>query len=280
MPPLHEKRSYGPGLALMAALSKDLQFLAHWHDDIEMLHVESGSIIVGVNQEKERLGKGDFAVLGSRDIHYYERTEEGSRTILVVFKSELVSRSGGWPGRGELASRFATQEKYPALAERAKALMGGILEESRSKKVAYEGVVSGRAMELCALAERELGLRPARGDRGHPKGSASALGRMQAAIDYLYENYAYPIGLNDAARAASLSPSYFSREFSRTVGTSFPAFLSGIRIERACELMADGAARLSDIALDCGFESVRSFNRAFREHRGCAPGELRARRLP
>jgi AraC-like DNA-binding protein len=277
MPPLHERRSYGSGLALMATIAKDLQFLAHWHDDIEMLLVESGSIVVGVNRETKRLGKGDFVALGSRDIHYYERTEEGSRTILVVLKSELVSRTGQWPSRGALAAHFATKERSPSLAEATRPLMTGILEEMKTRKAAYEGLVRGRAAELCALAERELGLSLGSEGGGESRGSLPSLRRMQLAIDYLYENYAYPIGLEDAARAAALSPTYFSRVFSRTVGTSFRAFLNGIRVERACELMAKEEARLSDIALDCGFESVRSFNRAFRELRGQAPSALRAK---
>lgn len=277
MPPLHEKRSYGPGLALMAALPKNLEFLAHWHDDVEMLYVDSGSIVAGVNSEKRRLAKGDFVVCGSRDIHYYERTGEGSRTILVVLKSELVSRAGQWPSRGALAAHFATKEGHASLAGRAKPLMRLMLEEMRSKQPAYEGLVSGLAVELCALAERELGLVPRAGDTGGSREGPGAPGRMQLAIDYLYENYAYPVGLEDAARAASLSPSYFSRVFSKTVGTSFRAFLNGIRIERACELMAKEEARLSDVALECGFESVRSFNRAFRVLRGASPSELRSR---
>jgi AraC-like DNA-binding protein len=128
------------------------------------------------------------------------------------------------------------------------------------------------AMELCALAERELGLCDA---QKKARSEAPELERMQLAIDYLYDHSAYPIGLEDAARAASLSPSYFSRVFSKTVGASFRSFLNGIRLERAVELMSGTDARLADIALECGFESVRSFNRSFQALRGTTPSELR-----
>lgn len=272
MLPWHEKRSYDSSLALQAFQVRDLEFLAHWHSDVELLYVRSGSITAAVNQDKRVLKKGEFLVCASRDIHYYERTDQGSETILVILKPELLARSPEWPAKGELAANFATRSSRREFAARAESLMRGILEETRAKRQSYEGVATGMAMELCALAERELGLRDG---RGKARSATPELERMQLAIDYVYEHSAYPIGLEDAARAASLSPSYFSRVFSKTVGTSFRSFLNGIRLERAAELMSGTDARLADIALECGFESVRSFNRSFRALRGTTPRELR-----
>jgi AraC-like DNA-binding protein len=272
MLPWHEKRSYDPGLPLQASSIRDLEFLAHWHSDIELLYVRSGSVIAAVNQDKRVLKKGELLVCASRDIHYYERTDQGSETILVILKPELVARAPEWPTKGALVANFATRSEHRELAARAEGLMRGMLEETKAKRQSYEGAATGMAMELCALAERELGLCD---ERGKARSEAPELERMQLAIDYVYEHSAYPIGLEDAARAASLSPSYFSRVFSKTVGTSFRSFLNGIRLERAAQLMSGTDARLADIALECGFESVRSFNRSFRALRGTTPSELR-----
>jgi AraC-type DNA-binding domain-containing proteins len=265
MNPFHETRSYGSGLALQAFPARDLSFLAHWHNDIELLFVSSGSIIVGIDKEERRLRPGDLAVCASRDIHYYERSGSRSETFLVILKPEVLGRAPQWPQTGRLAAHFAS--RGTELARAASELVPRIAGEMREKNVAYEGVARGAAMELCALAERELKLVEARG-RGEGE-------RMQAAIDYLYENAAYPIGLEDAARAAALSPSYFSRAFSAAVGTSFRSYLNGIRLERAQRLIEESDGRIADIALECGFESVRSFNRAFKSSRGVAPSELR-----
>jgi AraC-like DNA-binding protein len=282
MHPMHEKRSYGEGPPLDAFLAKDLAFLAHWHTDVELLYVVSGSIIATVNQERRLLGEGSLVACGSRDIHHYERAKGGSETILVIFKPELLGHIPSWPAGGRLARNFATKAELPALAASAGRAMRVAVEEMRRRERAYEGIVRGRMIELCAHAERELASDPnsspggARG-KSSAEGGFPALERMQLAIDFIYERSSYPIGLADAARAASLSPSYFSRVFAKTVGTNFRAFLNGVRIERAEELMSDSGGRLADIALECGFESVRTFNRAFRALRGRAPG---ARRSP
>lgn len=60
----------------------------------------------------------------------------------------------------------------------------------------------------------------------------------------------------------------------------FRAFLNHCRVEEACRRLADPARsheKLIAIALDSGFASVPSFNRAFRTVAGCAPGEFRER---
>lgn len=277
MHPLHERRSYESGLPLYATRVRDLEFLAHWHPDVELLYVCAGSISATINQETRLLGEGSLIACGSRDIHYYERSGGGSETILVIFKSELIDHAPLWPASGRLAGHFAVPSDHPGLAAAARRAMNAIVEEMKARKRAFESVARGCILELCGLAEREFGLEPEIGMEARPaaEGGFPALERMQRAIDYIYDRSAYPISLADAAEAASLSPTYFSRVFSKTVGADFRAFLNGIRIERAEELMASGPARLADIALECGFESVRTFNRAYKTLRGRTPSSER-----
>jgi AraC-like DNA-binding protein len=227
--------------------------MAPWHSDVELL----------------------------RDIHFYQQVKGGSETILVIFKPELLGRSPLWPAAGRLARPFATAAEQPALAASAGRMMRNILAEMEGRDRAYDGLVRCEILELCSLAERELSRSASTGASARSEEEAEAgfpaLERMQLAIDYIYERSAYPISLADAAAAAALSPSYFSRIFAKTVGTNFRAFLNAIRIERAEELMSSSSATLAEIALECGFESVRTFNRSFRALRGRVPSTLRGR---
>jgi AraC-like DNA-binding protein len=275
MHPMHEKWSYAKDLPIKVFRAVDLEFLAHWHTDVELAYVTSGSLAVSVNGERRVLRAGSFIACGSRDIHYYERTGSRSETILAVFKPSLVGRSPVWPASGRLGSHFALGSEGSTLAEAAGRVLAGVERELRERLASYEGIARGGIMELCALAERELA--PRQGEATDARGDAGLAGleRMQLAIDYIYERSSGPICLADAAEAASLSPWYFSRAFSATVGTSFRSFLNGVRIERAEELLSDPGARIADVALECGFESVRTFNRAYRASRGTTPRAMR-----
>jgi AraC-like DNA-binding protein len=270
-----EKRSYEDAVPILAERVQDLVFRAHWHPDVELLCVLGGSICAGINQERRVLRKGDLALCGSGDIHYYERSRGGSECLLVIFKPELLGRAAYWPAPRRLSRRFVRAGELGGLAADSATLMAALAREMGGRREAYVRVARGLALQLCGLLERHLSEeRGAAGEDGPPR---PALVRMQRALDFIAENYAKPICLADAAAAASMSESYFSRVFSRTVGRNFRAYLNEVRIERAEELLEAGDATVVSIALEAGFESLRTFNRAFRALRGMTPKELRSR---
>jgi AraC-like DNA-binding protein len=149
-----------------------------------------------------------------------------------------------------------------------------LLDEMTEKRPGYNSVARGYVLQLCGLIEREL----SGGVSSHAdeRGLSHTLERIQAAIDYIYEKAEYPISLHDVAEVASLSPWYFSRVFKKTIGTSFRIFVNEVRIERAESLMADGTKTLAEIALESGFDNLRTFNEVFRAIRGTTPSQSRA----
>ncbi len=104
---------------------------------------------------------------------------------------------------------------------------------------------------------------------------------VRKAIDFIDRNFATPLSLAAAAQAASLSPGHFSRIFRAGTGQSLAGYLAAVRVRRACELLsARPHARISEIAMDCGFESIPHFNRQFRKITGTSPGRFRAGQAP
>lgn len=98
---------------------------------------------------------------------------------------------------------------------------------------------------------------------------------MREVLDYLEAQCFRPITLEEAARQAHMSVYHFSRTFKSTTGMSLTAYLNSIRIDKAEELIRTTELTMLDIALECGFTNVRTFNRAFRQFRGRAPSSLR-----
>jgi len=77
------------------------------------------------------------------------------------------------------------------------------------------------------------------------------------------------------AGLAGISPYHFHRVFRTLTGETMFAFLQRRRLLRAIELMQENAFSLTEIALECGFDSSSSLSRAFRKHLGCSPTEYR-----
>ena len=75
--------------------------------------------------------------------------------------------------------------------------------------------------------------------------------RIARAIAYLTAHYAEQPSLEEAARAAGLSPYHFQREFSRLAGVSPKSFVAHLTLERAKAHLANGDTVLHS-ALDAG----------------------------
>ncbi len=117
------------------------------------------------------------------------------------------------------------------------------------------------------MTERQPDATVARG------GLSSAVLRRLA--DFVSENVGEPLGLDDLAACAGLSPFHFARAFKRSTGETPHAFVMRRRVERAEEALRRGA-EIADTALACGFSSQSHFTAAFRRRTGATPGQFRA----
>ncbi|MCX6405308.1 MAG: helix-turn-helix transcriptional regulator [Propionibacteriales bacterium] len=79
--------------------------------------------------------------------------------------------------------------------------------------------------------------------------------------------------LDDIARGAHLSAFHLARQVSGATGEPPVSLRRRVRLERAAWQLQRGA-RVTDVALDAGFESVDGFSRAFARAYGCAPSQL------
>ena len=89
-----------------------------------------------------------------------------------------------------------------------------------------------------------------------------------------------PLTLTELARALSVSPSHLSHTFSQRLHTSFRAYVNALRADHACTLLRSTDFSVTRIAYECGFETQRTFNRAFLEQCGETPSEYRRRARP
>ena len=101
--------------------------------------------------------------------------------------------------------------------------------------------------------------------------------RVLRGRDYLLSSLSERVVLQDAARAACLSPYHFHRAFRDAFGAPPHRWLLARRLERAAHLLRTTSRHAHEIALDCGFESVPSFTNAFRRRFGAPPGRWQRR---
>jgi transcriptional regulator GlxA family with amidase domain len=79
------------------------------------------------------------------------------------------------------------------------------------------------------------------------------------------------------AERALMSERTFARAFHREVGQTPAAYVESLRIERARDLLEDGAPSLQGVAQSVGFASAEVLRRAFHRRVGVSPAEYRER---
>ncbi|MCE9554606.1 MAG: helix-turn-helix domain-containing protein [Planctomycetes bacterium] len=84
------------------------------------------------------------------------------------------------------------------------------------------------------------------------------------------------LNLSSVARECGVSPSHLSRIFHHATGLTFREYMARFRIEHARNLLHGTNRRITEIALDSGFQSLSQFNRVFRQVYGKSPRQLRA----
>ena len=273
-----ENRSRGAHGPVEIGLHENMSFLAHWHTEIEIIQVLQGEMQVGINREVRTLGPGDMAVAASRDIHFYE-TKEFSLAVMSIFRPEILDCPGGWPVDGGFVTPFFCgssddiTETAADVRHEVERILHEALRECEERREAYSLFIQGCMLELCALLLRHLPR--SRPDTSEERRRLRQLERMHVALDYLESHFMYDLTPRDAASHVSLSVFHFSRLFQEAIGMSFKRYLGNLRVGKALVMLKDTDLPVTRIASECGFDSIRTFNRVFQAVKGCTPSSLR-----
>lgn len=98
---------------------------------------------------------------------------------------------------------------------------------------------------------------------------------MQRALEYTQNHLAEDHSFADVAKAAHQSTRSLARLFTTETGMTWRQMQRRMRMIRAIELLSNADDRILNIAFDVGYNSLSSFNRAFRDYAGHSPGEFR-----
>ena len=80
------------------------------------------------------------------------------------------------------------------------------------------------------------------------------------------------------ASHVGISPSYFSTIFRQETGNTFIEYLTGLRMEKAKELLRCTNKKTSEIAYDVGYKDSHYFSYIFKKTQGVTPKDYRGER--
>jgi AraC-like DNA-binding protein len=104
------------------------------------------------------------------------------------------------------------------------------------------------------------------------------LGAMQAAVQFLLSHYRGEVRMEQLLKVTNMSKPTFSRVFKSHSGKSLNEFLQQIRLDAACQELAETNNPVIEVALNSGFSQVSFFNRLFKRVFKACPSTYRKRR--
>ncbi len=112
---------------------------------------------------------------------------------------------------------------------------------------------------------------------GHMSKASAYAARFHRVFDYIDRHLGENLTVELLSRVANFSKYHFHRQFSEYAGISVFRYIQLMRLKRASyRLVFNKLEKITDIALDAGFENPESFSRAFKNAFGQTPSEFRA----
>lgn len=255
-----EHREYSGKERAWIGRYKNLHNLPHWHLECELIFIEEGAVTVSHNNTACCLSQGDAIFIESGEIHYIKGSPD-SITSILMFDSALLEEMHL---HVKLSSPILTHS-YPIVA-----CCREIQKELKLQQNFYELKIQGFLTSLMIDIYRQEAVTEARENRNH-----TSIEKYKSLIREIQEKSSY-ITFEEASSFMGLTKPYFSKFFKNISGMTFSHYLNIIRLEEAIKLLNHNTAGLSitEIASRCGFDTIRHFNRVFRDFTGFSPRNL------
>ena len=241
--------------AMHAAVQLDREILFYGQKDLPARRYAYGDLRKASGALAAALASGASAEARPAADHYVRVLLEYSSRRLEVARGQCLAVMSA--ALEQLHKRLLFSEQDLDDASRR---LGAPLEQAMSLAQLIESFKLTLA-RLLELADRA---------RGGPRQL-----RMESTLQYLQEHYRETLRLPQVARMAGYSVAAFSRAFKEATGTSFAAYLRGVRVEEAKRLLRSSGSPVVDVAHRTGFQSSHRLIRAFKQQSGMTPGEYR-----
>jgi AraC-like DNA-binding protein len=104
-------------------------------------------------------------------------------------------------------------------------------------------------------------------------GPAADARRILEVMRFIRENHAVKLNVLQLARHAAMSPSHFAHRFRAVARVSPMRYLREVRLDAARARLLGSGSRVSEVAVEVGFESPAHFTREFKRRFGVSPSK-------
>ncbi|HHV73789.1 MAG TPA: AraC family transcriptional regulator [Thermoanaerobacterium sp.] len=228
---------------------KNYQFPYHFHRAYELIYLNDGQLSVSIDKKEYILKKNDLAFMFSNQMHEFKTIGRSDITI-ILFSPELI---------GDFYMNYKGMIPEDNILH-----LDNIIDFNKLDSI------YGKKSFLYSLCDKLV---------NH---TSFILSRQSTKTKVLYkmllfieQNYSNDCTLKKAAKYLNYDYPYLSKLFIQQMGMTFTEYLNNYRISQSCYMLKNSNLSVSEIAINCGYNNLRTFHRNFRKMTNMSPKEYR-----
>ena len=234
----------------------NLLFYKHMHNSFELIYVYEGILQCEVNGIPYVIHAGEAILILPNQVHYtsYISTFDKNKTYLCIFENNLVEEFYCIVKNSYVKSPVFTIPD-PSIIDRIANFSG-----SRYLLKSYLYCIIDLFTNQCGAYLP--------GNNTNPQ-------LIEAVLVYIASHFTEDISMKSIAENIGYDYHYLSALLKKTMNTTFRSLLNEYRISHAMELLTATDEAITLISYQCGYDSLCSFNRNFKEITGITPSAYR-----
>lgn len=241
--------------ALKIERGTDFNFPSHLHGSFELITVTSGELNVKIDKKDYVIEKGQMLLIFPNQVHELSCSVSCSHFLCIFSPKLIAAYSKRQLSRIPLCNLFSPSQH----------IMDSLLSLSPDDSIFK---IKGLLYSICAEFDTGAIYR----EREEERDSL-----LPIIFRFVEKNFSGDCSLYALAKDSSYSYEYLSKYFSDHTGITFTDYVCRYRISEACYILQNTNQTILITAFECGFDSLRSFNRNFKKVTNMTPSEYRSK---
>ncbi len=254
----------------------------HYHPEFELTWIVRGAGTRFIGDSIVPFRAGDLVLIGPNVPHCYQHeppavdSDRGRDLITLQFRPEAFGADFlGLPETRQIRQLLHSSKRGLQVQGETSSKVRELMRLTLKKR--------GIARLMClleilqALTDGWRDLQCLASADGHIDEDITEIhrGRIELIEHHVRENLSRPIRQREIAALVNLTPQPFSRFFRKATGQTFVRFVNILRINAVCRLLVETDDCITDIAMNCGYNSIAHFNRQFAALKSMTPRQFR-----
>lgn len=272
----HEFVTYPENTSIRVWAGRDPDdYERHFHSAVEVILPLKGEVRIDLEEETFHVLEGEVMIIPAGCVHGLHMGEGCERELLLYEMNGVFTLKEFSALRQITGKPIYLAQGHPC-REQVRAIFFELIGVHRSGALLRNMYNYALLLKIYAvLGENYLSTSATAAEMNSLHRQLSGEDAFNRALDHLNKNYMEDMTLDSLAAYAGFSRYTLSRMFRQHTGSTFTQYLSRRRVDMAMELLSSTRIPVTQVALQCGFNSIATFNRVFREVKGCTPTQYR-----